>query len=152
MSLDFDKYAAKGNEVVNMLAEDLKIPRDRAGRILRAVLYAIRSRISLDESLQVIAQLPMALKGVYVDQWDPWHSFRRIHHVEEFINETRKYDKTTAGIDLGNDETARLAVKAVFRTLNHYLTDGEFRDVVAVLPQELKDFVSASVGQKRMAL
>ncbi|MFI5185289.1 MAG: hypothetical protein ACHQF0_01040 [Chitinophagales bacterium] len=45
MSLDFEKSAAKGNEMLNMLAEDLKVPRDKAGRILRAVLYAMRSRI-----------------------------------------------------------------------------------------------------------
>jgi uncharacterized protein (DUF2267 family) len=150
MSLDFEKYAAKGNAIVNMVAEDLKAPKDKAGRILRAVLHAMRNRLNIDESLQVVAQLPMALKGVYIDQWDPWHSFHRIHHIDEFINEVRKYDKTAAGYDFGNDESVKLAVKAVFRTLNYYLSAGEFRDVIAVLPKELKAFIqnSMSIGRK----
>jgi uncharacterized protein (DUF2267 family) len=152
MSLDFDKYAAKGNEVLNMLAEDLTVPRDKAGRILRAVLFAIRNHISVDESLQLISQLPMALKGVYVDQWDPWHSFHRIHHIEEFVSEVLKYDKTTAGDDFGDEESARLAIQAVFRTLSYYLSEKEFRDIIAVLPGELKGFVSSSVGKQRMPL
>jgi uncharacterized protein (DUF2267 family) len=152
MSLDFDKYAAKGNEILDMVAEDLKVSRDKAGRILRAILYAIRSRINLDESLQVIAQLPMALKGVYVDQWDPWLSFHRIHNLDEFIRQVRKYDKTAAGYDFGNDESAKRAIQAVFRTLGHYLSDGEFRDVIAVLPLELKEFLKSSIGQKRLPL
>ena len=152
MSLDFEKYAAKGNEMLNMLAEDLKIPRGKAGRILRAVLYAIRSRISVDESFQLIAQLPMALKSVYVDQWDPWQSLHRIHHIEDFLKEIRKYDKSSAGPDFGNDESAKLVIKAVFRTLNVYVSEGEFRDIVAVLPGELKEFVSASIGTSRVPL
>ncbi len=152
MSLDFEKYAAKGNEMVNMLAEDLKVPRDKAGRILRAVLHAMRNRLSLDESLQVVAQLPMALKGIYIDQWDPWHSFHRIHHIDEFINEIRKYDKTAAGYDFGNDESAKLAIQAVFRTLNQYLSAGEFRDVIAVLPRELKEFIQNSINIGRIVL
>lgn len=152
MSLDFEKYAAEGNEIVNMVAEDLKAPKDKAGRILRAVLHAMRNRLNIDESLQVVAQLPMALKGVYIDQWDPWHSFHRIHHIDEFINEVRKYDKTATSYDFGNDESARLAVKAVFRTLNYYLSAGEFRNVIALLPRELKEFIQNSTGVGRKVL
>jgi len=152
MALDFDKYAVEGNEMLNMLAEDLKVPGDKAGRILRAVLYAIRDRINLEESFQVIAQLPMALKSVYVDQWDPWRSFHRIHHVDELINEVRKFDKAAARNDFGNDESAKRAIQAVFRTLRHFLSDREFRDVIAVLPLELKEFVNTSIGSKRMSL
>lgn len=152
MSLDFDKYAAKGNEVVNMLADELKVPRDKAGRILRAVLHALRDRISIDESMQVLAQLPMALKSVYVDQWQPWHSFHRIHHIDEFIDDIRKYDKRSAAMDFGNDQTAMLAIKAVFKTLNYYLSEGEFRDIVAVLTTEMKEFVFNSIGYGKIVM
>jgi len=36
MSLDFEKYAAKGNEFVNLVTEDLELSWDKAGRIIRA--------------------------------------------------------------------------------------------------------------------
>ena len=147
---DFDKYAAKGTEIVNMLAEDLGVPDDKAGRILRTVLHAMRNRLSIDESIQVISQLPMALKSVYVDQWDPRHSFHRIHHLNEFIDEVRKYDTDDAAIGFGNDESVKLAVKAVFRTLNYHLSVSEFRDLIAVLPKEVKEFIQSS--RDRMVL
>lgn len=151
MSLDFEKYAATANEIVSKLAENLKISTDKAGRLLAAVLYALRSRISIDESLQIIAQLPMALKAVYVDQWDPWHSFRRIHRVEEFISELRRNDKTDAE-ELQDEEWARRVVKAAFTTLSHYLADEEFKDILAVLPDDLKELISNNINQSRMAL
>lgn len=152
MSLDFEKYAAKGNEMVNMLAGDLQVPRDKAGRILRAVLHAIRNRLSIDESLQVIAQLPMALKAIYVDQWNPSKFIERIHHLSEFLDEVRQCDIGSAGYDFGNDASAKLAVKGVFRTLSYYLSAGEFEDMIAIFPTEMKEFVQSSIGIGRMAL
>jgi uncharacterized protein (DUF2267 family) len=150
--MDFDKYASKGNEVLNTLAEDLQIPRDKASRILRAVLYAIRNHLSIQESLQVISQLPMALKGIYVDQWSEPHVVSRIHHVKQFLDEVREFDKGTAGYDLGNDESAGRAVQAVFRTLNNYISDGEFEDMIAFMPVEIKEFIRKSIEQGRIKM
>ena len=152
MATDFDKYAAKGNELLKMLAEDLDISTDKALRILRCVLYAIRDHLSLQESIQVVSQLPMAVKGIYVDRWATPHRVPRIHHVEEFLNEIRLYDKKLAGYDFGNDESARKAAEAVFRTLNYYLSEGEFEDIIAVMPAEIKKFIGGSIGHGSMVL
>lgn len=152
MSLDFNKYAAKGNEVVNLLSEDLQVPRDVAGRILRAVLRAVRNHLGIDESLQVISQLPMALKAVYVDGWNPSRSSRRIHHVHGFLDEIRKEDGNQAGYDFGNDQKAKEAVRAVFRTLHYFLSEGEFADVAAVMPAEIGDFIKESIGEGKKVL
>lgn len=150
MTTDFNKYAAKGNELLKVLAEDLEIPRGKAGRILRAVLHALRDHLSIEESLQVISQLPVALKGVYVDQWNMPQKNPRIHHVKQFLDEVRKYDAGLAGYDFGNDESAGRVVKAVFKTLNNYLSDGEFEDIIAVLPTEIKEFIRDSIGQNKI--
>jgi uncharacterized protein (DUF2267 family) len=152
MSLDFNKYAAKGNEVVNMLSEDLKVPRDMAGRILRAVLHAVRNHLGIDESLQVISQLPMALKAVYVDGWNPSRSFHRIHHLAEFLDEIRNEDSKQAGYDFGNNQRAQEAVRAVFRTLNYFLSEGELADLAAVMPAEIGDFIKESTGEGKKVL
>lgn len=152
MTLDFNKYASKGNEMLKMLSEDLQIPRDKAGRILRAVLHGLRSHLNIEESLQVLSQLPMMLKAVYVDQWNPSQEFHRIHTMHEFIDEIRKEDGKTAGYDFGNDEQASKAISAVFRTLTYYLSEGEFEDMNAVLPASLKKFVNDSIGEGRKAL
>lgn len=152
MITEFNKYAAKGNEVLNLISEDLHIPQKKAWRILRAVLHAIRNHLSVQGSLQVIAQLPVALKGIYVDQWNSAQRVPRIRHVSQFLDEVRKCDAGVAGYDFGNDERAEIVVKGVFGTLSNYLSEGEFEDIIAVMPAELKQFIRESIGQGKIVL
>ncbi len=141
MSLNFEKYAQKGNEFVHLVEEDLKVSRDKAGRIIRAVLQALRKRLSLEESFQFIAQLPMALKSVYVDRWSLNQEYERINTVEEFLDEVRKEDQNRAGYDFGNDAKAKVAVSAVFNALRKFVSEGEMEDIINMLPQPLKEFL-----------
>lgn len=148
MSLDFLNYAAKGNEFVNTVAEDLNVPRDKAGRIIRAVLHALRNRISHEESFHLLAQLPMALKGVYVDGWKFEKEFSRIHHISDFLDEIRKEDGGLAGYDFGNNQRAELALTAVFNALSIYVSEGELIDVMASLPHEIRQFITKGISEK----
>ncbi len=145
MSLEFENYAAKGNEFVKLVAESLKVPRDKAGRIIRSVLHALRDRLTHEESFQFLSQLPMALKGVYVDGWDYSGEVKRVRTVAAFLDEVRRDDKDSAGYDFGNDESARIIVSAVFKALNYFVSEGEMNDVTATLPKELKEFVRESI-------
>lgn len=148
MSLDFEKYAAKGNEFVKLVSEDLEVPRDKAGRIIRALLHALRNRLSHEESFQLLAQLPMALKGVYVDGWKFAYDFDRIHHVDDFLDEVRKEDGGLAGYDFGNNLKAKAAVASVFKAMNYFVSEGEMNDIMGVMPLELKKFVKESIAGK----
>jgi uncharacterized protein (DUF2267 family) len=146
MALDFEKYAAKGNEFVRLVADELPVSRDKAGRIIRAVFHTLRDRLSHEESFQLLAQLPVALKGVYVDGWKFEKDFKRITHIGDFLNEVRTEDGVLAAYDLGNNERAEKAVTAVFRAMSYFISDGEFRNVIAVLPEEIKQFVNKSLA------
>jgi uncharacterized protein (DUF2267 family) len=145
MSLDFEKYVAKGNEFLKLVAEDLQVPRDKAGRIIRAVLHALRNRLTHEESFQLIAQLPMTLKGVYVDGWKFNKDFNRISHVNEFLDEVRSEDGGLADYDLGDNSKASLAVATVFKALNYFVSEGEMSDMMAVMPAALKEFIKKSI-------
>jgi uncharacterized protein (DUF2267 family) len=135
MSLDFLQYAAKGNAFVNQVAEELNISRDQSGRIIRSVLHALRNRLSLQESFQLLAQLPMALKSVYVDGWKPDSEFERIRHLDDFLNEIRKEDGGLAGYDFGNNQRALAAVYAVLETLHDSISGGAFESFIKTLPE-----------------
>lgn len=141
MSLDFLQYAAKGNAFINEVAEELKVPRDQAGRIIRSVLHALRNRLSLQESFQLLAQLPMALKAVYVDGWKPDSAFERIRHVDEFLDEVRKEDGGLAGYDFGNDHRALAAVYAVMQTLHDSISEGGFESFIQTLPDSYQSWL-----------
>ena len=150
MSLDFEKYATKGNEFVKLVAEELKIPRDMAGRIIRAVLHALRNRLSHEESFQLIAQLPMMLKGVYVDGWSFDKDFSRIRHVEDFLDEVRKEDGGLAGYDFGNNIKARFTTSSVFKALSYFVSEGEMNDIIDVLPGEMKEFIRHALASSEI--
>ena len=72
MALNFNQYATEGNTFLKDYAKEMNMPHDRnkAGRIFTAIMHALRDIIPPEESLQLIAQLPMFLKAVYVNGWN----------------------------------------------------------------------------------
>ena len=152
MALDFEKYAIKGNEFVGLVAEDLDLPVDKAGRIIRSVLHALRNRLVHEESFQLLAQLPMAMKGVYVDGWKFSKPFSRIRHLDDFLDEVREEDGGLAGYDFGNQASAKVAVGAVFKALRFFVSEGEMNDIIGVMPDELKKFIKERIAGSDVVL
>jgi uncharacterized protein (DUF2267 family) len=139
--MDFAKYASKGNEIINKISSQATIPENKAGRILRASLHALRNRISIDESFHLLAQLPLVLKGIYVDGWRPNQPFERIKHMQDFLDEVRAMDTGNAAYDFGNDEKAKQLIGVVFQVMQEYISEGEFEDVLGHLPPEIRSFM-----------
>src|SRR5690349_19796522 len=113
--MNFEKHAAKGNEFVHRLAIRLgdEKNRDRAARVLRCVLHALRDRLSLDESLQLMAQLPMAIKAVYVDGWTPNQYHPKIKTVKQLAEAVRLEDGISKENDFPGISDAEFAIESV---------------------------------------
>lgn len=141
MASHFEKYAHEGNRFINQVAEEIGYPDDHelAFRVTRAVFRALRDRIAVEESMHLISELPMALKAVYVDDW----------------NITRKRANYSTKQDMLVDVTGQLQtglldfafepeekVKAVFRVLRHTVSEGEMRHVINQLNPELAELVA----------
>lgn len=145
MEMNFEKYAAKGNKFLKDLSEELvefKTNKAMAMRVLRAVFSALRERITIEESFGLIAQLPMSLKSVYVDQWKfSAKPNNKIKHLSEFMNEVIHFCSIQGGNDLRTELDARIAVKAVFTVLKKYVSKGELDDIIGVLPKEIGIFI-----------
>jgi len=144
MALNFDKFAAKGNEFIKELAKELGYPEDksRAGRVLKSVLHALRNQLTTEESVQLIAQLPMFLKAVYVENWTLHKSKNKPKHFKDFFNEIRKFDTPVAQHDFQTDDDIDNAIAVIFMALRNYVSLGEMEDIKAVLPKELKSIVN----------
>jgi uncharacterized protein (DUF2267 family) len=140
MPLNFEKHAAKGNEFLNKLAARLgdEENHDSAGRVLRSVLRTMRNHLTIEESFQLMAQLPMALKAVYVDGWKPNQYHSRIKTLREFSEQVMLEDGVATWKDFSGVSDASDAIEAVIKTLADYVSAGELHDIVAVLPEELK--------------
>lgn len=143
MITDFSKYAVKANEFLSDVAEKLgdRDDKARASRVIRAFFHSIRNHITLEENFQLLAQLPLILKGLYVDGWMPLKqkpkSSTKNSFIEEMVNEDR-----SAGDDFTNPGEVIFSAKAVFGALGKYISKGELEDIKNVLPHELKELVS----------
>lgn len=125
------------------LAEDLDgadrhgADRHYAYRALRAVLHALRDRLTVDVAAKLAAQLPTLIRGVYYEDWDPSRTPLPIHDVDAFLQRVAHEGS------LGGETEASLAVAAVGRLLRRHLTAGEIDEVLAVLPDSFRPLIEA---------
>lgn len=117
---------------------------DKAGRILSAILHALRDVITTEESLQLISQFPMFLKAVYVNGWTIQKK-QKIKTMPEFIDLVRKHDGVTSVHDLESDEIAENYIDTTFIILRKYISLGELEDLRTVLPKNLKSMIYQNI-------
>lgn len=62
---------------------------DRTYNAIKAVLHTLRDRMPLEESAKFAAQLPMIMRGVYYDQYNPTVQPTKLRTRDEFLEEVR---------------------------------------------------------------
>jgi uncharacterized protein (DUF2267 family) len=139
MTVNFDQYAQKGNQFVKNLAQELGHPDEigRTGILLRAVLHTIRDRITISESLNFIAQLPIFVKALYADAWKYQEKPLRLDK-EDFLKQVEKHQAQYGESEFTWEKSTEELVKIVIRELRNFVSRGEFEDVTAQLPEDLK--------------
>ena len=103
----------------------------RMYRALRGVLHATRDRLPANEALHLSAQLPMLLRGLYFEGWDPKASPEKLGRIE-FL------DQVGDLVDPSRPEAEiEPVVRAVFRLLSRHISAGELDEVRGALPRSL---------------
>ncbi|HKK00341.1 MAG TPA: DUF2267 domain-containing protein [Desulfotignum sp.] len=145
MTVNFDQYAQKGNQFVKKLAQELGHPDEvgRSGILLRAVLHSIRDRITVSESLHFIAQLPVFVKALYADGWTYQEKPLRLDK-EDFLDQVKNHQAQYGESEFSWEKSTEELVKIVIRELRTYVSQGEFEDVTAQLPEDLKKMFQAA--------
>ncbi|GCC50388.1 DUF2267 domain-containing protein [Chryseotalea sanaruensis] len=144
MTLDFNKYAMKGNEFLNHLENNLGVSdRAHAGRILRSTLHVLRNHLTFEESLQLISQFPMAIKGVYVDGWTK-AGHKKIKTVDDFVQEILMEDANIAWKDFSSKDEIIDCVRAVIATIKLYASAEEVEQALGTLPKKLQEMFESS--------
>jgi uncharacterized protein (DUF2267 family) len=149
----FEKFAAKSNEFLNELALELDIDsdKDQAYRITRAVLHSVRNLITVEEAFQVLAQLPMGLKAVFVDGWT-LHKMKKIRTINDFLDELESNQEKSAWVNFNSEDEILDAVIITLRTLRKHISEGEFENIKACLPRQLKQLVPESKNKNSILL
>lgn len=124
---------------INAVADELGVEdRHHAYRVLRAFLHALRDRLTVNEAAQLAAQLPELIRGMYYEGWVPSRTPQSYRDAETFLTRLAE----AAGLH-GSSE-ASYAAAAVFAVVRARVSEGEIADVLAVLPQELRDLLATS--------
>ncbi|MGC1241464.1 MAG: DUF2267 domain-containing protein [Chryseosolibacter sp.] len=143
MTLDFEKYAMKGNEFLHQLQVNLGTSdRGHASRILRTTFRVLRNHLTFEESLQLLSQLPMAIKSVYVEGWKRGEH-KRIKTVDDFIVELIYEEGSSAWRDFSSKDEILEAVKAVVETMKLYVSAEEIDQAMGTLPRKIQSIFSA---------
>jgi uncharacterized protein (DUF2267 family) len=129
----FDATVHKTNEWLQDLMLELHTDdRQAAYRALRAVLHALRDRLTMEEAVDLAAQLPMLVRGFYYEGWQPAHMPSNQRTAKKFLEHVR------VGYAPDGSANVEHIVRAVFRVLERHVTGGELEDVRRCLPEELR--------------
>jgi len=103
-----------------------------AARALRAVLHALRDRLTVEEAAQLAAQLPTLIRGIYYEQWKPGAQRHPAYDIDAFLVHVAAEGR------MAGETEASHAVAAVSRVLHRHVSEGEIDDVLAILPAKLR--------------
>jgi uncharacterized protein (DUF2267 family) len=142
----FEEYNNDATKFVKEIAAELGNPEDHptALRILTSVLHTFRDILTPEESLHLVAQLPLYIKGLYVTNWHIGKK-DRIKDISEFVERLLLQNPRTGPVDFGTDEKAINNVRCVINVLRRHVTPGQIDDMVSQFPSELKELWDADV-------
>ena len=106
--------------------------RHKTLRLLRATLHALRDWLQVSEAVQLGAQLPTLVRGLYYEGWKPQNSPVRQRSRDHFL--------IRVGTEMAPDLVFEIeeAVAAVFAFLTRNISTGEIEDVLLNLPSDMR--------------
>ena len=112
----FDNSISRTNTWLKEFMQELNwTDRRQAYHSFAQVLHAVRDHLTVDAAVRFGAQMPVLLRGVYFDGWNP--------------------STTPVAWTASIDESV---VRAVFRLLSRKADEGEIESVEEILPDDLQ--------------
>src|SRR4051812_38422229 len=131
----FDKSAQKTNRWLRQAGKQLhwEDPHN-AYTALRAVLHALRDRLPLSEVVQLGAQFPTFIRGMYYEGWTPGRTIVKNRKKEAFLDQIKESFKARTVVDPEH------VAKAIIRLLLAHVSEGEMTEVRNALPADIRTF------------
>jgi uncharacterized protein (DUF2267 family) len=127
----FHEAETKANAWLREFSARLHPVDDRqALRALRAGLHALRDRLPASEVVDLGAQLPMLIRGLYYEGWTLTNDPTGIRTRDEWFDDVRRRLRDPR-LD------AEQVLRAVIEQLRPHVSTGELADIAATLPRPL---------------
>jgi uncharacterized protein (DUF2267 family) len=138
----FDKTVQESNLWLKAVMERLETDdRHHAYSTLRAVLHALRDRIGAESAAHLGAQLPMLLRGLFYEGWDPTDKPTKERHEAAFLAHiARELPRASA------DEVEQ-GTLAVLDVLSKHIDRGAAVKIAGMFPEELRKFWPSFIQQ-----
>lgn len=117
-------------QFLNEVAREAGVSTEQAESLTKAVLSALADRLTAGEADDVASQLPKGIKEAMLPTTPEAEAFG----LGEFI------DRVAQRAGVGHEQ-AELGARAVMTALREAISQGEFRDMMAQLPQEFEALV-----------
>lgn len=138
----FDHTVQETNAWLSEIAEEMgQRDRQMAYHALRGVLFTVRDRLTVDEALDLSAQLPMLLRGLYFEGYKPADKPLKIRDRDVFLERVNKE------LQAGGYADPAAATAAVFKVMEERLTDGLNNHVRDMLPEEISSMWPEAAAQ-----
>jgi len=107
--------------------------KGRAHLLLRTVLHAVRDWVTVDEAAQLAAQLPILVRGIYYEGWDPSSTPVHPRAKADFV---ARVDHMFTKEPLDDTEAA---ISAVLGVLENRVSSGEIEQVKHAMRANIRD-------------
>jgi len=130
---NFEKFCNEAQAWAHEIAEGIRAPErtDWALSVLRAVMHTLRDRTMQQEVFHLSAQLPVLIRGIYFEGYDPKNKPVKMN-ADEFISTVKK--RMSPGVDVPPGE----AIRAVMAVLYHKVSRGELEDIRGSMPKDIQ--------------
>ncbi len=128
----FDKTLQTTNIWLNEICDVVGPDKQVAWKALSTVLHKLRDRLPVELSAHLGSQLPLLVRGVYYDQFEPGKQPTACNTAEDFTAEVAEWLTDMRPTD-PND-----AIAAVFGVLSRHVSEGQIVKVKNSLPKGIR--------------
>ncbi len=126
----------KTHEWIARLAESMRMEKRDAWKSLRSVLRTLRDRLPIDLGVHFEAQLPMLVRGLYYEGWEPSKVPIKMSR-EEFLAAVQS--RIIANRVIDRVET----VQNVLAVVANHIGNGEMQKIMDAFPRDMQSFFPA---------
>lgn len=128
----FDKTLQTTHIWLDDIMEVVGPDRQVAWHTLGAVLRTLRDRIPAGLSAHLGSQLPLLVRGLYYDQWEPEKQPDKSRSLDEFLERVGEQLENIRPVNVQE------GTRAVFQVLSRHLDRGQTVKVRDALPEDIR--------------
>jgi uncharacterized protein (DUF2267 family) len=133
----FDRTLETTHVWLNEICNDLGPDKQLAWKVLSTVLHKLRDRLTVNLAAHLGAQLPLLIRGVYFDQFEPGKMPSEFRSRDEFVADVAKWLSDSRPVD------PEKAIKSVFRVMSRHISEGQISKIRDALPKGLRQMWEA---------